>query len=232
MFFRSGYDLEDAVFGRHSSGDKLIKKFKGQRPNFDEDVKRLIREGRGSYPETAIGKSFWFEVNRELGRLGVNSHELVFLSAIDTKVDLRHFADGVFFLPSIPRFPITIDAFNIDLVLLFHLKSLWVDSFGGSVYTLLDFQSDLFRYKAGLSKWKKDCQRLSETNLIISQPPDFRTYVNYGRPENHFILTPYDIGTYRRRRIFAKMLARYLVSKTPHRVPEMAQQSHREPDLC
>lgn len=209
MIFRSGLDLEDLVFGRHSSGEELIEKFWGQRPDFDRDVQALIRESWTRYPEALIGKSFWLEVKRELERFGVNVNGLVFLSAIDTKVDLRHFADGVFFLPSVPRFPVTIDLFNLDPVVQKTLKSFWVDSFEGAVYTPFDFQSDLFKHKIGLTKWKKDCQKLSETGLTIQPPADFRPYTNYGRPENHFVLTPYHVVTYRRRRKFAKMVAGY-----------------------
>jgi hypothetical protein len=209
MFFKSGYDLEDAVFGRHSSGEKLVEKFGGQRPDFDKDVRTLIKESWSRYPPASIGKSFWLEVKRELERFGVNTNGLVFLSAIDTKVDLRHFADGVFFLPAIPKFPVTIDTFNLDPDLFRALKIFWVDSFEGAVYTPSDFQSDLFKYKIGLTKWKKDCQKLSETGLTIQLPLDFRTYTNYGRPENHFVLTPHHIVTYRRRREFAKMVASY-----------------------
>lgn len=211
MVFKSGYDLEDAIFGRHSSGEKLVEKFWGQRPDFDEDVKALIRDSYARCPETRIGELFWLETKRELDRLGVDHYGLVFLSAIDTKVDLRHFADGVFFLPSVPRFPVTIDTFNLDPGVQKALKDSWVDSFEGSAYTSSDFQSDLFRYKLGLTKWKKDCQKLSETGLTIVQPKDFRAYTSFGRPENHFIMTPYHIGVCRRRREFAKMVARYLL---------------------
>ncbi|MFA6270470.1 MAG: hypothetical protein WC657_04660 [Candidatus Paceibacterota bacterium] len=211
MIFRSGSDLEDAVFGRHSSGEKLVEKFRDQRPDFDEDVRALIRDSYARYPEVLVGKLFWLEVKRELERLGVDPYGLVFLSAIDTKVDLRHFADGVFFLPSVPRYPVTIDTFNLDPGVQKALKDSWVDSFEGHVYTSSDFQSDLFRYKIGLTKWKKDCQKLSETGLTIAQPKDFRQYTTYGRPENHFILPPYHVVTYRRRREFAKMIAGYLL---------------------
>lgn len=217
MIYRSGLDLEDAVFGRHSSGEELIEKFGGQRPDFDKDVRRLIREGSGlRYPKTKIGQSLFVEVERGLKRFGLKSGGLVFLSAIDTKVDLRHFADGVFFLPSVPRFPVTIDTFNIDPKILRELKSSWVDSFEGQFYTSYDFQSDLFRYKVGLARWKKDCKALSETGNITLPPADFRQYTNIGRPENHFVLTPYHVGTYRRRREFAKMLVKYFakVAKT------------------
>jgi len=230
MIFRSGSDLEDAVFDRHSSGEELIEKFWGQKPDFDKDIKALIRESSTRFPETLFGKSFWLEVKRELDRLGLSYNGLVFLSAIDTKVDLRHFADGVFFLPSAPRFPVTIDTFNLDQRVFKALKSYWVDSFEGSVYGPSDFQSDLFRYKVGLTKWKKDCQKLSETGLMIAQPNDFRTYTNLGRPENHFVLTPYHVVTYRRRREFAKMVAGYFieVAKTvsQREIENMAQLSH------
>ncbi|MEK7669414.1 MAG: hypothetical protein AAB350_02370 [Patescibacteria group bacterium] len=225
--YRSGHDLEDAIFGRHSSGEELIAKFWGQRPDFDKDVKRLIMEGFDRHPDTPIGRSLFLLVEKWLSLIGVNPKGLVFLSAIDTKVDLRHFADGVFFLPSIPTFPITVDAFNIDWKELLFLRDSWIDSFEETIYTISDFQSDLFRYKVGFARWKKDAKMLLAEKVILPLPADFRNYTAYGRPENHFVLTPTNIGTHEHRREFARMVARYLASKVFGQKRKTAQQSYK-----
>jgi hypothetical protein len=230
--FKSGYELEDAIFGCHSSGGSLVERFAGQRPDFDKDVKRLIRQSsHQKYPGTQIGRSIFHYAKEELEKLGVNCKGFVFLTAINTKVDLKHFADGIFYLPSVLRFPVTVDTFNIDTKELLELRDSWIDKFEGRVYSDSDFQTDLFRYKAGVSTWRKEALVAASEGHEIFPPTDFREYTDYGRPENHFVLTPFHLTTYRQRRKFAKMLARYLASKAVAEHAAVKQKCHHKPAL-
>lgn len=229
--YRSGYDLEDAVFNCHSIGGDLTEKYIGQRPDFDKDVRRLIRRAICKHPKTKVAEILFGYVEKELKRFGIDTKGLVFLSAINTKVDLKHFADGIFYLPAVPQFPVTIDAFNISSSQIVALKNRWIDDFEEAVYTDSDFQSDLFRFKTGLARWKKECAIAAETGQAIIVPQDFRFYVACSRPENHFVLTPYSISSYKGRnqlKEFAKMVAGYFASKaTINDRSKMAQQSRK-----
>lgn len=222
--YRSGLDFEDAIFGRHSSGENLFRKFSGSGQNFSKDIKRLIKVSIMKYPETVLGKLLFLGVEKWLRRLDIRTNGLVFLSAIDTKVDLRHFADGVFYLPSAHQFPVTVDAFNINPATLNSLRELWIDAFDGELYSETHFQNDLFRYKRGLSKLRKNGGW--DQKWTFAKSPDFREYVDCGRPENHFILTPLDTGTRERRMTFAKLIAGYFAKVAKSSNEEMALISH------
>ncbi|OHB07675.1 MAG: hypothetical protein A3G46_03000 [Candidatus Zambryskibacteria bacterium RIFCSPLOWO2_12_FULL_39_16] len=222
---KSGHRFEDLIFGCHSSGDNLVRRFKNGRANFQEDIKKVIENHFGpEYPNTPIGKSLYLIVKRELEHSGINSEGLLFLSTINTKVDLRHYTDGFFYLPSVPTHPVTLDVFNIDPEVLENLRNSWVKNFEGEVYSGTNFQSDLSSYKNGMSEWNRQKKGSKELFQIESiEPSDFRKHGHHrGRPENHFILTPYDVGTSQRRKEFARMVARYFV-KVRH---QMSQQRH------
>ncbi len=205
MFFKSGHDLEDAIFGRHSSGDELVKRFKRKRKDFSVDLMKILGKSKSPYPDTEIGKSLYWLVKKELSRIGVQDTGLVFVSAINTIVDSRHFSDGLFYLPSVGKFPITIDAFNIYPETLRSLEDLWIDDFSGEVYGFNEFQTDLFLYKNGMVEWRRE-------NGEESLPPQFidlRKFSKKGRPENHFIITPRDVLTVKGRKFFSKKMADY-----------------------
>lgn len=224
MKFKSGLDLEDAIFGRHSDGAEMARKFYGQRPNFDKDVRKLIRNGQGRYPNTFVGRDLFWGLEEALTRKGINTNGLVFLTAIGSMVDLRHFADGIFFLPAIDQFPATIDAFNINNGQVDELKDKWVDLFAGQIYGFTELQNDLFRFKVGFSKWLDDFKACSARGLVLPKPADLREYTDARRPENHFVLIPQFVRTRAGRRSFAINIAEYLVSKVPRQ--DMALLSH------
>lgn len=206
--FKSGFDFEDFVFGRHSdSGETLRKKFAGHH-DFSKDMKALIENISSEHPNTNVGFSLWRMVKEELEKLSVKSDGLIFSPAVGTAADIFHGVDGFFFLPLIPLHPVTVDLFNIEPSRLLNLINVWIDSFGGPTYSLFDSQSDSYLFKRGLVELKKihpDYQNgLSAINI------DFRSFCNKGRPKNHFILTPRDVGTREGRKKFAKLIADYL----------------------
>lgn len=204
--FKSGFDFEDFVFGRHSSGgDILRKKFAGQ--SFSKGMNALLKKVSSEHPDTNVGFSLWKMAKEELEKLSVKSDGLIFLPSVGTTADIFHGVDGFFLLPLIPLHPVTIDLFNIEPGRLLNFRNTWIDSFQGRVYTLFDFQSDIYLFKRGLVEFKKthpDYQHELSTT-------DFRSFCNYGRPKNHFILTPRDVGTREGRKRFAKMIAGYFV---------------------
>lgn len=225
--FKSGFDLEDCIFGRHSSGGQLVKKFKRKRKDFSEDLTRLINKSSDAYPKTQIGESLYWLIKKELEKLGVDTAGFVFVSAIDSITDLRHFSDGVFYLPSAPEFPVTVDAYNIDSRVLDILEDFWIDDFAGDKYAVGDLQSDLFQYKNGLIEWKRNNQTSEAEGFMLVKPVDFRQHTRKRRPENHFIITPRDVEDRAGRRAFARTVARYLASKVPSQGRKTALLSHK-----
>ena len=211
MICKSGYDLEDKIFDRHSSGDRLVKKFKRKRKDFSVDLTRLISESSCIYPNTKVGESLYWLIKKELEKLGVDATGFVFVSAIDSITDARHFSDGVFYLPSVHQFPVTVDAYNIDSKSLNLLKDFWIDDFSGDRYKIADFQSDLFRHKNGSVEWKRNNQTSEAEGFLLVKP--VRQHTRKRRPENHFVITPRDIGDRAGKRAFARMVARYFASK-------------------
>ena len=222
MFYPNSAALEKAMFGV-SSGRDLFYRFGSGGADFDTDLKLLIIVPGPSCPDTVLGQSLFGQTKRELDQLGISTEGFIFRSAVDTKLDLRHFTDGFFHLPVAYRFPVTIDLFNINDKSLLNLKSFWIDQFDGDYYSWQNFQTDLFQYKVGMFEWRKEHQ-IPRGFFLPPDFIDFRKYANCGRPENQLILTPYDMANYERRKFFAKMVARYLASKVPGH--EMAEQSH------
>lgn len=228
--YRSGMEFEEAIFGRHSSGLPVRYKnnHRKESADFNQDMRALISQSKSSYPNTNIGRSLYSMVKRELEGLGINAEKLVLLDALDTKVDWLHFSDGSFYLPSElpePGVVVTFDVFNLDPKQLVCLKESWIDSFLGEVYSGADFQSDLFRYKKCLFRWMKLYPDDNRKGTLLSTLPDFWEFTEHGRPENHFIFTPFHLGTYRRRRDVAKMVVGYLVKAIKEKTEKMAQQS-------
>lgn len=211
MPYRSGRNFERVVFGESSDLD-VLNSLPHEPPDFNKDLRELIRQSSLKFPQTILGESLYNLVARELDRLGVSSEGLIFVSAVNTKVDLRHYLDGFFYLPSALLYPVTIDLFN--LIGEGKVFDFWVESFDGEQYSWCDYQNDLFQYKTGLSCWAREHKAgMEEPDAFGSI--DFRLFSNKGRPENHFILTPDQMESPRRRKHFAKMVARHIASKVP-----------------
>lgn len=224
--YRTGGEFELDIFGR-SVGRDLFKRFGSKKTDFGDDIKAIIQSTDEVCPPTKIGECLYRQTAKEISRLGVNPEDLVFLPTVDTREDLLG-VDGFLCLPSIPNCFVSVDLLNIDISVLLSLREIWIDSYAGEFYSSANFQSDLFNHKEGLSEWKRNNKSLAEFYVLGWESVDFRQYTKgLKRPENHFILTPYQIGTYRRRREFAKMAAEYFakVCKEPSR-ENMAPLSH------
>lgn len=211
-YFRTSIDFEEAVFGCSASWN-LRQRFGGEKMDFSRDIKSIILSSKITHPPTKIGKCLYRQVAEQLKRYNINPNGLVFLPSVDTKVDLFYGTDGLFFLPTLFPCVVTIDAFNLKSDKLFLLKSLWIDSFAGNFYSNADFQSDLFQYKSGFARWSKDnAKSIKETGNPLLKPADFRAYVStVGRPENHFVMTPANVSTYKQRREFARLVSDYFL---------------------
>lgn len=211
MPYKNGRNFERVVFGE-SSDFGVLNSLPQELPDFNEDLRELIQQSSSRFPQTTLGKSLYDLVARGLDRLGVSSEGLILVSAVNTKVDLRHYLDGFFYLPSVPIYPVTIDLFN--LIGESKVFDFWVESFDGEQYTWCDYQNDLFQYKTGLFRWMDGVAETGKTG-IFGSIVDPRSFSNKGRPENHFVLTPDQMESPRRRKHFAKMVARYIASKVP-----------------
>jgi hypothetical protein len=223
----AGMWFQNLVFGCHIEDGGLthiVEKDEDEEANFQGDIKEIIKNHSGlDYPNTRIGRSIYSMVKERLNYFGINSEGLLFLSTINTKVDIKHYTDGFFFLPSIPTHPVTLDVFYTDPDRLHSLKDFWMKTSEEGCYSKSNFQSDLFSYKKGMQIWKNwkklrdealltKNEKLKHHDLFLVFPSDFRkyAYVHRGRPENHYILTPYDVLTSQRRKEFAWQIAEYL----------------------
>jgi len=231
-----------AVLNCRSSGNQLVEKFRGEKANFSTDITKLIKQPGPECPDTFISGSIFSMIKVELERHGIDTQNFIVRSGIDTKADARHWTDMVAYLPSIPRFPITVDLYNISPYDVVALRDIWVSLSDKPRYSELDLQSDLFQHNRGLFAWMKQNQLLGSVFVYqnlggfrsrISSIPektihipllDLRQYADRGRPENHFILTPYHTETPERRKNFATMVAKYLISVSGHE--NMALLSH------
>ena len=206
MRYNSGIDLEEAVFGRHSNYKHYVEFF-GTGSSFVSEIRSIIEASDQRCPNTDIGSALHHQIERQFENRNINSEGLVLLSAVDTKADFHHHTDGFLYSPSFDPYLVTIDLFNIDTKTLLILREKWIDSFDGEIYTEADFQSDLFHQKRGSAEWRKVMNKLGDTTPI--NYPDLRHYDSFCRPENHFIITPYHLGTYEKRRETAKLIAGY-----------------------
>ena len=198
MQYRIGIEFEKAVFGGHS-GRNLFRRFGRDLTNFGTDLRDFIQSSGIQFPPTEIGECLYSQVVIQLDHLGIDPEELVFIPSVDTKVDL-YGVDGLFFLPSLFPHLVTVDTFNIETARLFRLRKNWIDEFIGDFYSNENFQSDMFLHKKGMAEWKKSGGSLAEA-YFLTKSPDYRQYAKSGRPENHFLLTPYHVG---KKREFAK----------------------------
>ena len=212
MFYKNSASFEEAIFGSSSSGSELVARFRDLGSNFSADVTNLLQSSEEECPDTAIGRSLFSNVKGEIERYELSADGLIFASAIDTKVDAHHFMDGVIYLPAVPRFPVTLDVMNLYETNFLLLRDRWIDSYEEQSYTEKELQSDLFQFKSGLLVWKKETKAPILFESLISQI-DPRQYTKCRRPENHFILTPHHVRSYRERRAFAKFVAGYLAEK-------------------
>jgi len=211
---RSGRDFEEIVLGRRSVSGNIRKYFEPEsKLDFSRDVFNLISKTKKKHPSTRISKALFDSVKSELTRRGIKTHGLTLIPTVGGKFDVCYFTDALFYLPAIGEFPLTIDLFNIELEELNRLKSVWIDSFSGNIYSPREFQSDLYRFNIGLFCWKNEDIVAKEHGLTIPVPRDLRTYKVCARPENHFILTPDQALNYKGRRRFAKILVNFWFSK-------------------
>jgi uncharacterized protein YaaR (DUF327 family) len=212
--YATGSELEKAIFDEESSGLALVREFWDVPASFGPDITTLLEKSKTVCPDTRLGWSLYRHVLRELRREYIDSRGLIFLSTINTKADARHQTDGLFYLPSLHPYLVTVDVFNKKESEIKKLRAKWEDSFEGNLYSNTNFQSDLYRFKKGVSEFKKELKKIKrilsreeEESLQI----DFRQYAKSFRPENHFILTPQDIRSYGSRRSFAKLVVGYFL---------------------
>jgi len=224
--YGSGEEFEELFFGRHSSGNRL-RIADGEELSFDDAANQVIDdicESDIKHPDTRMGAAFHSSIVKELQELGINANGFVLKTTIDTDLDLGFESDGLLFLPVAPRFPLTIDLFNIDKAVL--PRDLWIDSWEGN-FSWEDYQSALYQFKTGMAKWKEDNKKALEEGFVVIKPLDLRVYTDRSRPKSHFIVTPYDAGTYVGRRRFANNVAKYFANKVVSQGRNMAQESHK-----
>lgn len=209
MHFRSGPAFEQAIFGCHSTG--ILNN--GVKRNFSRDMKRFVKSSRHDslYPNTWFGENLYFGVKSALDRVGIDTRGFFFRSSLDSRVDISHGADGIFYLPSLPEIPVTIDLFNIDSLSCSILRERWS---GLGSYSEYDFQKDLFFQKWGMKRHHKSESGLDTIEWTkIFNPPDYRKYCSRPRNENHFVLTPYYLVSRENRHKFTHLVADYFVGE-------------------
>lgn len=226
---RSGQDYELEIFDHASSGQISEEVLAEIGENFSESAENLIDGSKMIHPNRRVGKSLYRLVQNRLKKVGIDPGGLRFLDALDTSLDWFHFSDGLFYLPSIPGRPglvVTIDAFNIETKRLTHLRDLWWFEYKGDNYSSLNLQTDLFQYKDGLKMWKKMTEQAAEFEFdLVLADDDFRKLAIKGRPENHLVITPYHTEKSESRRVFAQMVANYLIKAYNEDKENLAQQS-------
>lgn len=199
MHYKNSGRFEEAVFGR-CSGDQGYSTYR----NFNDSMADLIRSNQGViYPQTRLGSLLYFGVYRGLEKSGVDPSSLSFNSALGSRVDIHHFADGYFRLSSIPEHLVTVDLFNLDSDVCQILQERW-DSCNES-----DFQTNLFSYKKGMADAMKVSGRgVGHWDQLFS-PPSLVAHASR-RPENHFVLTPFYTEGRESRKLFTQMVAGYM----------------------
>jgi hypothetical protein len=234
MFYRTGRDFEEAVFGFRSN-DNLFKRFGGRNADLADDVKAFIARSSVVYPDAPIGEALYSQMAIEFDRLGIDHEGLIFLPSVDTELDLGGI-DGVVYHPRFfPRL-VTVDAFNIRPRELSLLRETWIDSHEGRnqngdiFFSREDEQSNLFLFKRGMANWKRINKEALEQEAqgkgFVIRPKDFRQLADRVGWENHLILTPRDTGTYEGRRLFAKLVAGYFAKVAKASSHKMALLSH------
>lgn len=211
MYFATGPDLEEAMFGPR---DKVpdLSEFPGESPEefkqmFAHEISSVILGSTVPYPHADLGRAVYFEIKEQLILKGINPEGLLFISSLDTKADYYYYTDGILYLPSLHPYVVTIDLFNLPTQSLKINLDMWVDSCKSEVYNEIHLQSDLYNYKKGWKKWMK-ANRDKDLGIKRTHVKDFREY-NTGnriRPENHFIVTPYHLEHLKD---FAETIAQY-----------------------
>lgn len=225
MRYSSWQAFEKAVLGCHSSGGLGYKPYS----SFTRELSKAISGLGRDYPDTRIGKFLYFGVKGRLEGLGIDTRGFKLGSSVGTYVDKQHKTDAFFFLPSIPDYPVTIDLFNMESKDLKILEDLWSASAKGE-YTELDYQSDLYLYKCGLTALFKVQPDLSGWKNIFAIK-DLRFYSNQwrtrvtGRYENHFILTPEYANIRKERKKFIKLVADCFVKASSRKTALLSHQS-------
>ena len=131
MSYRTGSDLEKAIFDEQSEGLNLVREFWDVPSSFGPDITALLEKSKTVCPNTRLGWSLYRHVLRELRREHIDLHGLIFLSTINTKADARHQTDGLFYLPSLHPYLVTVDVYNKKESELKKLRAKWEDSFEG-----------------------------------------------------------------------------------------------------
>ncbi len=237
MYIRDGQDFEVKVLG-HTTTLDLQKKFKNQKPNFATDMRQIIANRNCSrFPQTLLSRSLYYQVEKRLTMLGVLIDELYLFSSIGTIVDLYRETDAFFYLKSNGSESIvTVDLFFLEENLLPNLIDFWVESHPGLLYTQENLQSDLFRFKritsevmAGLfekfrhngefsgsffhSQFFRDLwsSEYVPQARILERDPERGAF----RPENHLVITPYQIVNHRQRKILSALIVDLLRRQFP-----------------
>ncbi len=228
--------FEELITGRRSGGECLVQRFWGQGGDFSDDIQSIIADEGDPFPATQIGRSFYGLLKHQFEKRGIQTEGFILRSTVNTKIDAHYFTDVVGWLPSIPETPFTIDLFNLPSGDMEALRTFWVRDFSGGVYSLVDEQTDLFRFNKGLFAWMKTKGIVYRADLSLFQKKvgtvpakafpvpfwDFRPYATgKGRPENHFVLTPYHVETSERRKSFANMVADYLLAVFCHNTAQL-----------
>jgi hypothetical protein len=200
MRYKSGDHFEKAIFGRRSGGRNTNYQ------TFSDSLHAVLDADQVSlYPKTRLGELLFFGVYHKLIRRGVDPSGLRLLRGSDGSGDRWHGVDGFFYLPSIGRWPVTVDLFNLDSRECEFWKKEWF------VSSEIDFQNRLFLHKRGMSL----IPQRGDWGRIIN-PEDYslpkisksgKPKAQKQRPENDFILTPYYTEDREMRGIFCGLVA-------------------------
>lgn len=226
MSYRTGPDLEEAIFDERSGRLDLVREFWDVPASFGPDITTLLEKSKTVCPDTRLGWSLYRHVATQLRREHIDPRGLIFLSTVNTKADARHQTDGLFYLPSLHPYLVTVDVFNKKEPEIKKLRAKWEDSFEGNLYSNTNFQSDLYRFKKGVWEFRKELKKIGRTLSREEEESfgiDFRQYAKSFRPKNHFILIPDDIRSYGARRSFAKLVVGYFLEVADQK---MAVNSH------
>ena len=196
----TGEEFEREVLNRASKGKSLLP-----RVDFSGSVRGVIDRDLPRYPDRVVARDLYYFVRRFLNSKKIGG-ELYFFSAVDTPAD-QHGTDAFFYLDLDGReYVVTVDLFfSKGGPVLRALRLASPDGFsdfnGTNFYTPQvlrearsalansygEFQSALFLQKRGLRGMKLSF-----------------------RPENHFVLTPFDIERSKGLRVLGREIALFL----------------------
>jgi hypothetical protein len=205
MKFQDGRDFELAVFGEKSTPIEN-RVLKGAR-DFSSEVLQVISAKGPFYPNTLIGSYLHYYISKYLRKFKVDPTGMIFRSTLNTSLDTKQFTDGIIFLPGVEQPLVTIDTFNLETDL-GQLKDYWLDTFEGQFYGEEIQQSDLYSFKRGISVLS-----VTSSHKVLFPANFLDPRVNFKRPENHFVLTPYHVHSDKECRKFSRMVALYFASR-------------------